>query len=150
MNKKDVGDMIAAGFYTGANAALNGVVAAAQQHDDDLYQNGYETGRALQRKEDVQSAIRAFWDFGIKENDVYKILKDYFGIDSISEATEYILNAKITKKIRSLGEYCHKQGMSRSEFLEYGRGHKLDKLLAEDTHLLDMSPEKLKNYIDKI
>lgn len=150
MDKKKIADKaVQAGNWL-ANTALYAVVEAKQHHEDDLFNEGYDIGRTSQRKRDVEAAVMAFLDLKVKELDIYNILSKYFGVDSISEASEFLKTAKKVKCYDAFCEYCKRNiGMTRKEYLEYVDGHNLEEQVDNDERLLDMSPEKLKAYLDK-
>jgi len=110
---------------------------------------GYEDGQKSQEKRDIRAAVRAFFDIKVKDQDVYRLLSEYFNVDSIKEATEYLMDAKKTSQIIALREYCKSQGMNYREFREYADSHNLDEALLLNKRLLDVPPEKLKLILDK-
>lgn len=128
---------------------LNVLANARQRHEDELYNEGYNEGRATQRERDVEAAIMAFLKLKVKDQDIYKLLSSYFGIDSIAEVSDRLFSAKKTRQIRLLKDYCHKQGMSLRDFRSYSIEHNLEERLVDDERLLEMSPEKLKSILDK-
>lgn len=149
MDKKKIADKAAQAGNWFVDTTHDAVAEAKQRHDDDLYYEGYNNGRAKQKKLDVEVAIMAFLELKVKEHDIYNLLHDYFDIDSISEAKDRMFSAKKTRQIRSLKDYCCKQGMSLCDFRAYSKEHNLEERLADDERLLDMQPEKLKAIIDK-
>lgn len=149
MDKKKIADKATQAKEWLVDTTLNAVVEAKQRHENDLYNEGYDDGISFQKERDVKAAIKAFLELKVKEHDIYKLLSDYFEIDSISEASDLLLSVKKTRQIVLLREYCQKQGMSSSDFCAYSKEHCLEKRLADDERLLDMQPEKLKAIIDK-
>lgn len=149
MNKKDLADKAAQAGNWLVDTTLNAVADARQRHEDDLFNEGFDEGRDTQRKRDVESAIMAFLELKVKDQDIYKLLSKYFDIDSISEASGRLFSAKKSRQIKALRKYCCKFGMTSREFREYAIDHNLEEKLADDERLLDMQPEKLKAIIDK-
>ena len=125
------------------------IAEARQRHDDDLYDEGYDDGIADQRERDVKSVIKAFLELKVKDQDIYKLLSEYFGIDSISEASERLFTIKKSNQIHALRKYCLKEGMTNRDFRTYVTEHDLESRFADDERLLDMQPEKLKALLDK-
>lgn len=122
---------------------------AIEDAKNDLYNEGYDKGQAAQRKRDVNAAILAFLELKVKDHEIYKLLSDYFDIDSISEASDRLFSAKMKRQIQALRKYCESQGMSSTDFRSYAKEHNLEERLAEDKRLLEMSPEKLKSILDR-
>jgi hypothetical protein len=149
MDKKKLADKAAQAGNWLANTALDAVAEAKQRHEDDFFNEGYDNGRADQREFDVEAAIMAFLELKVKDHEIYKLLSEYFCIDSISEASERLLSAKKTRQIRALKKHCLNQGMSIRDFRSYSKEHNLEERLIEDERLLEMSPEKLKSTLDR-
>lgn len=148
MDKEKLTDKVSQAKDWLIDTTLHAVGEAKQRHEDDLYYEGYKNGRAKQKDCDVKAAIMAFLELKVKDHDIYKLLSEYFGIDSISEASEYLLSAKKTRQIQALKKHCLNQGMSIRDFRSYSKEHNLEERLIEDERLLEVSPEKLKSILD--
>ncbi len=149
MTRKDIAETASKAGKWLADTTADAFEEAQQRHDDDLYNEGYEDGQNSQEKRDIRAAVRAFFDIKVKDQDVYRLLSEYFNVDSIKEATEYLMDAKKTSQIIALREYCKSQGMNYREFREYADSHNLDEALLLNKRLLDVPPEKLKLILDK-
>lgn len=149
MDKKKIADKASQAKKWLVDTTLNAVAEAKQRHEDDLYYEGYNNGRAKQKERDVKAAIMAFLELKVKDHDIYKLLSEYFGIDSISEASDRLFLAKKSKLIRALRKHCMSQGMSVRDFRSYITEHNLEERLAKDERLLETSPEKLKSILDR-
>ena len=119
------------------------------QRDNEFYNQGFNEGSAEQKKLDVKAAITAFLELKVKDHDIYKLLREYFDIDSISEASDCVFLAKKERQMRTLKKHFLNQGMSISDFYSYLKEHNLEERLSEDERLLEMSPEKLKAILDR-
>ena len=78
-----------------------------------------------------------------------KGLSDHFKIDSISEASDLLFLAKKDRQIIALRKYYENQSMTNLDFRSYEKEHNLEERLANDKHLLEISPEKMKSILDK-
>ena len=145
MDKKDFKNKVVQAGNWLADTTRN----AIEDAKNDLYNEGYDKGQAAQRKRDVNAAILAFLELKVKDHEIYKLLSDYFDIDSISEASDRLFSAKMKRQIQALRKYCESQGMSSTDFRSYAKEHNLEERLAEDKRLLEMSPEKLKSILDR-
>lgn len=103
-----------------------------------------------QREKDISSAVRAFVELKKTDGEIYQLLNKHFGVENISEAQDYIKNARIHIQIINLKIYCTEHGMTLSEFRQYAKNHMLEKELESTSKLREMSPEKLKAYLEKI
>ena len=62
--------------------------------------------------------------------------------------TYYLLH--FLSEIINLRIYCTEHGMTLAEFRQYAKDHTLEKKLESTSKLREMSPEKLKAYLEKI
>lgn len=131
-----------------ASLLRNSAEEGVRQYVNDIYNEGYDAGLAFQKKLDVRSAVMAFLELKVKDQDIYRLLSEHFGIDSIAEATELLKNVKISRQIIAPRKHCEKIGISDDDFYWYSRSHNLEERLAEDEKLLNMQPDKLKAIID--
>ena len=119
------------------------------QHESEACDEAWEAGVAYQKNIDVHAAVRSFLDLKIKDSEIFRLLSEYFQIDSIYEATKYLNDEKKSRQIIALRVYCENMGMSNMEFCEYAKSHRLEELLSTNIKLLELPPEKLKAIIDK-
>lgn len=135
------------------NRILQEVCSAAgtgvQQFLDDYCLEAEAAAKERQRTSDIKAAVLSFIDLKVDEATMYRLLQKHFKVDSISEATEYIHAAKFSSQIIRLREYQEKNGMTAGAFRQYAKDHRLEEQLKANPKLLDMSPEKLKAYIEK-
>lgn len=120
-----------------------------QQFLDDYCFDAKESAKERQRSSDIKAAVLSFIDLKTDEATMYRLLQKHFKVDSISEATEYIHAAKFSSQIICLREYQEKNGMTARAFWQYVKDYQLEEKLKTNPKLLDMSPEKLKAYIEK-
>lgn len=111
--------------------------------------DAYEKGRDDQRDLDIRAAIKAILDAKQNNTTLPDLLNAYFDVESISDANQYITDAKVDYQYAALKTFCMKQGMSRSEFLEYADHYSLNEKLETNPKLLDIPVEKLKAAIEK-
>lgn len=102
-----------------------------------------------QKDKDIYAATCAFAELKQDDGTIYGLLNDYFGVDDISEAREYVKKARVRMQVVNLRVYCTEKGMTNSEFRQYAIDHALETNLKSTPRLLEMSPEKLKDYLDK-
>lgn len=105
--------------------------------------------KEAQRKTDIYKAVCAFVELKQSDDVIYELLNDHFSVEDISEAREYISRARIHKQIKNLRIYCTEHGMTPFEFRRYAEEHALEEKLKSTPKLLDLTPEKLKVYLDK-
>lgn len=105
--------------------------------------------KEAQRKTDIYKAVCAFVELKQSDDVIYELLNDHFSVEDISEAREYISRASIHKQIKNLRIYCTEHGMTPFEFRRYAEEHALEEKLKSTPKLLDLTPEKLKVYLDK-
>lgn len=105
--------------------------------------------KEAQRKTDIYKAVCAFVELKQSDAVIYELLNEYFSIEDISEAREYISRARIHKQIKNLRVYCTGHGMTTFEFRKYAEAHALEEKLKSTPTLLELSPEKLKLHLDK-
>lgn len=105
--------------------------------------------KEAQRKTDIYKAVCAFVELKQSDAVIYELLNDHFSVEDISEAREYISRARIHKQIKNLRVYCTEHGMTPFEFRKYAEEHALEEQLKSTPKLLELSPEKLKVYLDK-
>lgn len=105
--------------------------------------------KEAQRRTDIYKAVCAFVELKQSDSAIYKLLNSHFGVEDISEAREYVKKARIHTQIVNLRIYCTGSGMSNGEFRQYALDHALEAKLKSTPKLLEMSPEKLKAFIDK-
>lgn len=102
-----------------------------------------------QKKRDIQKAICAFIELKQTDSVIYGLLNDYFGVANISEVREYVRKARTNTQIKRLRIYCAEAGMASGEFRRYAVEHDLEERLNANPKLAEMSPEKLKAFLDK-
>lgn len=122
------------------------VIAHINQYCD----NEIVRAKEKQREKDISSAVRAFVELKRTDGEIYKLLNKHFGVENISEAQDYIKNARIHIQIINLRIYCTEHGMTLSEFRQYAKDHMLEKKLESTSKLREISPEKLKAYLEKV
>lgn len=105
--------------------------------------------KEFQRKTDIYKAVCAFVELKQPDSVIYGLLNDHFDVEDISEAREYISKARVHMQIVNLRIYCTEHGMTSSEFRQYAVDHALEAKLSSTPRLLELSPEKLKAYLDK-
>lgn len=102
-----------------------------------------------QKRADINKAVCAFVELKQSDSAIYGLLNEYFDVEDISEAREYVKKARVHTQIVNLRVYCTENGMTNSEFRQYATDHALEANLKATSKLLEMSPEKLKAYLDK-
>lgn len=120
-----------------------------QQFLDDYCADAEKAAADRQRERDIKAALMGFIELKANDSTMFQLLQRYFHVESISEATIYIQNAKVTAQIKALRELLTKQGMGLNEFRQYSLNIKLEEKLRSNPKLLDMTAEKLKAYLDK-
>ena len=149
MNKKDFADKAGQATDWLIETVGDAYQTARDQHEGEIYNQGFEDGIAFQRERDIRAAIKAFLDLKVHDQEIYRLLSDFFRVDSIKEVSEYLKDAKKSRQIIALRKYCEAGGMSLSEFREYAESHNLEERLQADESLLEISPDKLKKQIEK-
>lgn len=124
---------------------IDATIVAIEKHCDEEIDRAKEH----QRDNDIFKAACAFVELKQSDSSIYGLLNDYFGVEDISEAREYVKKARIHTQIVNLRVYCTENGMTNSEFRQYATDHSLEAKLKVTSKLLEMSPEKLKAYLDK-
>ena len=124
---------------------LNEIKELRNQHDQDIYDEGFEKGRKFA----IQSSISALIELGIPEIKIYHILKEYHGINTISEAESIIYRAKVDYKKYAVEEYLIKEGYDFRERTAILRRIDLKRAFESDPSLLDLSPEKIVRKLDR-
>lgn len=104
---------------------------------------------AIQKEQDVYSAIAAFLELKTPEGDIMRLLSKFYGVDSTSEADELISTVKVTNQVRALKDHLRELGMSGIEISDYLRNHRVRAQLHADSKLQNMAISKLKAYFDK-
>lgn len=82
-----------------------------------------------QREKDISSAVCAFVELKRTDSEIYQLLNKHFCVENISEAQDYIKNARIHIQIINLRIYCTEHGMTLAEFRQYAKDHTLEKSL---------------------
>ena len=149
VNKKDFADKAgqAAGWLV--ETVGDAYHTARDHHEGGIYDQGYEEGKAYQRDRDIRAAIKSFLDLKVQDQEIYRLLSEYFRVDSIKEVSDYLKDVKVSRQIISLRKLCEAGGMDSSEFREYAASHNLEARLQADESLLEISPDKLKKLIEK-
>ena len=102
--------------------------------------------KAIQRENDIVSAIMGFIDLKASDMDILELLQKHFGVDSISDGKRYIVNARSYYQCNKLKAHL---GLSGVDWVRYKNDNTvLDKLRANPKYL-DMPVEKLKAAIEK-
>lgn len=104
---------------------------------------------ARQKEEDICCTIAAFFEIKTPENEIMRLLSKFYGVDSITEATELITTVKVKNQVNALRDYLNELGMSRVEVVNYLREHHVRTQLQTDSKLQNMAIYKLKVYFDK-
>ena len=98
----------------------------------------------------IINTITALCDAGIKESEIYRLLAEHFGIDSRSEATEYITQGRtIEFPYRKLKAYLLIQGFDRISMIKFMRSNNVREKLENNPKLCELSVEKLKIAVEK-
>lgn len=149
MSKKTVIEKVSEAGDWLLETAADSIKDAKMRREDALYDEGYNEGRNKQKEKDVIAAVEAFLELKIKEQEIYRLLSDYFDVDSVSEVTALLKAAKKRRQIKALKSYCESKGMTFQEFREYAREHRLSEKLDADESLLEIKPDKLKTIVEK-
>ena len=72
-----------------------------------------------QREKDISSAVCAFVELKRTDSEIYQLLNKHFCVENISEAQDYIKNARIHIQIINLRIYCKEHVMTLAEFRQY-------------------------------
>lgn len=116
---------------------------------DQLYEEEIALAVALQKEKDARCAIAAFLELKTPETEIMRLLSKFYGVDSISEATELITAVKVDNQVNALKDYLNELGMSRIEVVNYLKEHCVKTQLHTDYKLQNMAIDKLKAYFDK-
>lgn len=116
---------------------------------DQHYEEEIALAVARQKEEDVCCAISAFLELKASETEIMRLLSKFYGVDSITEATELIITVKVTNQANALRDYLGELGMSRIEAVNYLKEHRVRTQLQTDSKLQNMAIDKLKAYFDK-
>ncbi len=108
-----------------------------------------EDEREKQRKKDIISAIKAFIDLKVNDDQIFTLVNEYYKVDSIEKVNEYINEARKSYQIKQLKKYCESLGMSSSDFRKYSKEVGLDERLKKEPKLLRMQSARLKELLDK-
>lgn len=149
MSNNNISDALSRAGNQLLESTADAIAEAKRRHEEDLKDEGYEDGRRYQKAIDSKAAIDAFLELRVKDQDIFRLLSEHFGIDSISEASALLKKAKINRQIIALRKYCESSGMSAGKFREYADSFKLEEKLTNDERLLDMQPDKLKAAIER-
>ena len=87
----------------------------------------------------------------VKQDDItiYRLLDKIFGVESIKDAEEIVLQARVSHQIICLREFLTENGMSLQEFRQYSKENNLELKLKDNSKLRYLSVEKLKKEISK-
>lgn len=102
-----------------------------------------------QYERDVYSAVCSFLELKLSDAEIYQLLAKYFKMDSITEASEYVRDAKISRQIVKLREYLNQKHSGSFDFRQYAENYRLEEKLKNNPKLLDISAEKLRAAIEK-
>ena len=116
---------------------------------DQHYEEEIALAVAQQKEEDVCCAIAAFLELKAPENEIMRLLSKFYGVDSITEATELITTVKVNNQVSALRGHLNELGLSRIEVMDYLRDHRVRAQLRADSKLQNMVVDKLKAYFDK-
>lgn len=116
---------------------------------DKHYEEEMALAVARQKEEDACCAIAAFLEMKTPENEIMRLLSKFYGVDSITEATELVTTVKVENQANALKDYLNEFGMSRVEIVSYLREHRVRTQLQIDFKLQNMKIDKLKAYFDK-
>lgn len=115
---------------------------------DELRSEAAEQAAERQKMNDVRVAVRSYLELKQDDASIFRLLKKYYDIDSITEASEIISKAKFSAQIINLRLYCEENGMPAGTFRQWAKDNQLEEKLKSNSKLLDMSPEKLKANIE--
>lgn len=101
--------------------------------------------KAIQRENDVISAIMGFIDLKASDMDILELLRKHFGIDTISEGKRYIVDARSYYQCNKLKGHLDLSGVA---WVRYKKEHAVLNKLKSNSKLLEMSPDKLKAYFE--
>ena len=116
---------------------------------DKHYEEEMALAVARQKEEDACCAIAAFLEMKTPENEIMRLLSKFYGVDSITEATELVTTVKVENQANALKDYLNEFGMSRVEIVHYLGEHRVRIQLQADSKLQNMKIDKLKAYFDK-
>ena len=102
--------------------------------------------KEMQRESDILAAIMGFVDLKASDMTILELLQKYFGIDSISEGKQYIIDARIYYQCSKLKDYL---GLSGPDWLRYKNEYAVLSKLKNNPKLLEMPVEKLITKIEK-
>ena len=115
---------------------------------DKHYEEEMALAVARQKEEDVCCAIAAFLELKRTDPEIMRLLSKFYGVDSITEATELITTVKVDNQVHALRDYLNELGMSRIEVVNYLK-HCVRMQIQKDSKLQNMTIDKLKAYFDK-
>lgn len=104
------------------------------------------SAKAIQRNNDIVSAIMGFIDLKATDMQILELLQKYFMVESISEGQVYIVNAHCYYQCDKLKAYL---GLIGVDWIRYKNDNSVLEKLKSNPKLLDMSVEKLKAAIEK-
>ena len=132
-------------LQNGSSFLLNCFRDAMDKH----YEEEMALAVARQKEEDVCCAIAAFLELKRTDPEIIRLLSKFYGVDSITEATELITTVKVDNQVHALRDYLNELGMNRIEVVNYLKEHCVRAQLHTDSKLQNMAIDKLKAYFDK-
>lgn len=105
-----------------------------------------DNAKEMQREDDILRAIMGFVDLKASDMMILELLQRHYGIDSISEGKSYITDARSYYRCDKLKECL---GLKGTAWVRYKTEHAILDKLKKNYKLLEMSPEKLKVYLEK-
>ena len=117
-----------------------------ENHEREIYYNGYYKGRNFQREQDLISTIVAFLELNVKDGEIYKLLNKHFDVNSIDEVNELLLKGKKQKKAVDYVNYIFSLEMNESDTIHYTA---LYNSYPEKDKFLNMMPQKIKEFLEK-
>ncbi|MEE0875002.1 MAG: hypothetical protein UIH27_16280 [Ruminococcus sp.] len=136
-------------FRSAARTVYESIENDKMEREEEIYHAGIKHGEETQKRRDIHSAVLSYVNLNISEAEIYRLLSEFFNMDSIGEARQFYKEAKISYQIKSLRLYCEKNGMTTKDFRRYAKEHHLEERLKNEDKLLNLTPEKLKAIIDK-
>ena len=125
------------------------VVEALREYVDKECEIEAKQAAEFQRIKDIKKTVMAL--IAVKQDDItnYRLLDKIFGVESIKDAEEIVLQARVSHQIICLREFLTENGMSLQEFRQYSKENNLELKLKDNSKLRYLSVEKLKKEISK-
>lgn len=103
-----------------------------------------------QRYNDIIKTIVILCDVGVKEQDIYQLLAEFWGIDNRCRASEYITIGKtIEFPCKRLKAYLKENGFDNISIVSFMKKHSVREKLRNDPKLCELTVEELKSAVEK-